>query len=520
MSVFLPYLPTDRLLRGASWRDSYGRDSLGRDSLGPDAPFALWRKIKGGERLAAVNAAARRRGLKPGMPAADARALCPSLRLEEQDPIAETTALETIADWHRRFTPLSACDPPDGVLLDVTGAAGLFGGEAKLLDEIESRLAAQGFSARAALAPGPALARALARFSLLRLAPAQASQQEIEQITAGLPVAALDLPEPQARRLARAGLRSVGDLLARPRAPLAARLGQEAMARFDALACRRREPITPRFEAPDFMVERRFPDGLTQMADVERVLKQLAAELCAPLERHGVGARKLEAEFFRVDGAVKRLIVGTSRPLRDGDRIFALLRERLGRLAEEGLDAGYGFDVLRLGAALVERLDPAQLDHAAIGRNRPIDACDLDDLVDRLSARLGDSRVQRLHLQARHWPEAAVALLPASYPEPQADCVEAYPAYARPLRLFERPEPIEPAGVLPQGPPRRFRWRRLWRETAAYEGPERIEPPWWRAPQRAVARDYFVVVDADGARFWLYRENQEKERRWFVHGLF
>ena len=508
MSVFLPYLPTDRLLRAAPSRDR-------------DAPFALWRKVKGGERLAAVNPAARKRGLKAGMAAADARALCPSLRLKEQDPKAEAAALETIADWHRRFTPLSACDPPDGVLLDTTGAAELFGGEAKLLDEIERRLAAQGFSARAALAPGPALARALARFSPVRLVPPQASPAEIEEIAARLPVVALDLPQPQAGRLARAGLRSVGDLLARPRAPLAARLGLEAMARLDALACRRREPIAPRFEAPDFMVERRFPDGLTQTADIERVLKQLALELCGPLERHGVGVRKLEAEFFRVDGAVRRLAVGTSRPLRDGDRIFGLLRERLSRLAEEGLDAGYGFDVLRLGAAEVERLDPAQ---TALAKCEPPGSHEsrqcLDDLVDRLSARLGDSRVQRLHLQARHWPEAAVALLPASYPEPQAGSVEAYPPYARPLRLFERPEPIEPVGVLPQGPPRRFRWRRLMRETAAYEGPERIEPPWWRAPPRAAARDYFVVVDTDGARLWLYRENQEGESRWFVHGLF
>jgi len=113
--------------------------------------------------------------------------------------------LESIADWHRRFTPLAALDPPDGVLLDVTGAAQLFGGEANLLDEIERRLKAQGFCARAALAPGPALARALARFSNVRLVSAQASQQDLDALAARLPVAALELEDPVVAALARAG---------------------------------------------------------------------------------------------------------------------------------------------------------------------------------------------------------------------------------------------------------------------------------------------------------------------------
>ncbi|HMK90910.1 MAG TPA: DNA polymerase Y family protein [Methylocystis sp.] len=507
VSVFLSRLSTDRLLRQSA-------------APGRDAPFALWRKVKGGERLVAVNAAAERRGLKRGLAVADARALCPVLRLEEQDLIAEAATLGSIADWHRRFTPLAAADPPDGVLLDVTGAAPLFGGEAKLLEEIEGRLAAQGFAARAALAPGPALARALARFSAVRLVPPDAGQEQIEALAAKLPVAALALDEPQAGRLARAGLRLIGDLLSRPRAPLAARLGPEAMARLDALACRRREPIAPRFEAPDYIVERRFPDGLTRTADIEATLARLAADLKALLERQNVGARRLEAEFFRVDGVARRIVVETSRPLRDPARIFALLRERLERLGEEGLDTGYGFDVLRLCAARVERLEAGQGDF--MGESPGAGDDDLADLIDRLGARLGPARVQRLYPCARRWPERAVVVRPASYPRPEEAAGEKFPPFARPPRLLERAEPIEAEALLPQGPPRRFRWRRLWRETAAYEGPERIAPPWWGNLQDASERDYFIVVDREGARLWLYRENRSdaEDPRWFVQGLF
>ncbi len=519
--MFLPRLPTDRILRR-------------REQVAAEAPFALWRKIKGGERLVAVNAPAQRRGLFPGMAVADARALYPALALEENDAIADVAMLEAIADWVRRFTPLAALDPPCGVLLDVTGAAQLFGGEANLLDEIERRLASQGFYARTALAPGPALARALARFSNLRLVRGEASQKDIDALAAKLPVSALELQDPVPAAMARAGLRKVGDLLARPRAPLAARFGRETLTRLDALTCRIRDPITPRFEAPDYMAERRFPEGLTQLADIEATLERLAEELRLLLERGGVGARKLEAVFYRVDGVVKRVQAGTSRPLRDPARIFALLRERLALLGEDGLDTGYGFDVLRLCASAVERLDDEQrslgLEGDMLAAFEASDLGDLGDLVDRLGARLGLRRVLRLYPQDAHLPEFAIAAIPAAYPQPgvfkrpDPATPDNSCAPMRPLRLFEQPEPIEAVALLPDGPPLRFRWRRAVHETAAYEGPERIAPPWWRAPQNSLTRDYFNVVDNKGRRFWMYREGllgQEcAQARWFMHGLF
>ena len=91
------------------------------------------------------------------------------------------------------------------------------------------------------------------------------------------------------------------------------------------------------------------------------------------------------------------------------------------------------------------------------------------------------------------------------------------------MRLFVRPEPIEAIAEVPDGPPLRFRWRRVLHDVAAVEGPERIAAPWWRRPG-APTRDYFRAEDSHGRRFWLYREGLwgcETERaKWFVHGLF
>jgi hypothetical protein len=96
-------------------------------------------------------------------------------------------------------------------------------------------------------------------------------------------------------------------------------------------------------------------------------------------------------------------------------------------------------------------------------------------------------------------------------------------APARPLRLFARPEPIEALAEVPDGPPLRFRWRRVLHDVTAIEGPERIAAPWWRHAG-APTRDYFRAEDSEGRRFWLYREGlwgrETMRPKWFVHGLF
>lgn len=508
LSVFLPRLATDRLLRR-------------RRGAAPEA-FALYARVKGAERLTAVDVRAQKSGLAPGMAVADARARCPALALAEANPKADAALVDGLADWGRRFTPLAAPDPPDGLLLDVTGAAHLFGGEAALLDDVESRLRALGFAARAAIAPGPALARALARFSNTRLVAAQAGQEELDRLAASFPIDALGLEAEALAGMRRAGLRYIGDLLERPRAPLAARFGAQALTRLDALTCRIRDPITPRFEAPAFIAERRFPDGLTRQEDLAATLTRLAADLCPMLERAGVGARRLEAVFYRVDGAVKRLTAGTSRPLRDPARLAALLAERLSAVAEEGLDTGYGFDVLQLAATEVESAAAPQTAFVAPPRGGGSDE-DLGDLLDRLGARLGLRRVLRLHPEAAHLPEFAVAAVPAAFGAPRPHTEKCAESAMRPLRLFERPEPIEAIALFPDGPPLKFRWRRVLREIVAFEGPERIAAPWWGDAPQQFTRDYFHAQDKNGQLFWLFREGlygrETDDPRWFVHGL-
>ena len=434
----------------------------------------------------------------------------------EADPAAQALALERLADACSRYTPLVALDRSDALMLDVSGVAHLFGGEAGLIADAEGRFARARLTLKAGLADTPRGAAALARFGREKIAPAGLEGKAFAKLFHDMPVAALGIAPALAAELSRAGLKRVGDLAMRPRAPIAARFGADLIARLDELHGASRPSISPRFAAPDFLAERRFASPIQHLEAVEATLNRLADDLVVLLERRCKGARKLELALFRVDGAAWRLRIAASRPLNEARAISRLFQERL--LHGDPIDPGFGIDMMRLSCLLAEDSAPSQ--HAFERAFEAEQAKNLADLIDRLGARLGPSRVTRQTLVDAHLPEQSVVSRPAARGPPPTG-VLATPE--RPLKLFERPEAIEAMAEVPDGPPLRFRWRRVLREVAAIEGPERIAPPWWREAG-GPTRDYFRAEDSFGRRYWLYREGlygQETARpRWFLHGVF
>lgn len=478
-------------------------------------------------RLCAVNDAAAALGLKVGLSLADARAMHPAIAVEQAAPLDDFALLEAVADWCDRYTPLVGLDAPDGLVLDVTGCAHLFGGEKEMARDMLARLGRQGFHARIGIADTVGCAWAVARCGDARLVPLRGTHDALLP----LPLAALRLDGETVDALAQSGLQRIVDAVARPRASLAARFGQEFLRRLDQAFGHEEESIRPRLPLPSYVTERRFPDPVALQSDVLATIAQLAHELGSVLERHGEGARRLLVTLFRADGKVYRLEAGASEPLRDAERIRRLFAERLNAVGEQ-CDPGFGYDVIRLSALASERFDPAQKSGLGGFDGGDHDA-ELAHLVDRLGARFGAGRLTRLVPRDTHIPELAVAAVPAqrarhvyaAEPVLQNCLVQDSLAPARPLRLFERPEPVEAVAEVPDGPPVRFRWRRVLHEVAASEGPERIAMEWWRDPQgRALTRDYFRVESRDGLRVWLYREGlygrETSQPHWFLHGLF
>ena len=402
-----------------------------------DAPLVMAEKVKGALRLSAVDPEAARQGLSPGLTLADARARLPELRVFTARPEADEALLARVLDDFDRFSPMIALDPPNGLMLDVTGCAHLFGGEAGLIEAVRSRSDRLGLHSRCALACTPQAARALGRFGVGGIFDLNASRAAVRR----LPVAALELEEREEQALRRAGLKRLGDLDDRPRAPMAARFGADFPARLARLLGDEDIRITPHRPAPPIVSDRVFFEPISADEDVQRVLSDLLKETMARLEAATLGARAFEAGFYRVDGGVRRIRLGVGRATRDDGSVLRLFRERLAAL-DTPLDPGFGFDQMRMAAGEVERLDPVQVALAG-----DADAAgDLNRLIDRLVARLGRGAVLRFQPQGSHIPERSARWIPAaSDHEPVEPWPERDPddPPLRPLHLFNPPQPVE-----------------------------------------------------------------------------
>ncbi|OWR00450.1 nucleotidyltransferase [Sphingopyxis witflariensis] len=480
----------------------------------PDAPLVFVEKQRGALRLASVDARAQALGLGVGMAFADARARVQELLAVPHEPAADEQWLDRLAQGCGRYTPLVALDHPDGLILDIGGAAHLFGGEAGLVADLEARITGLGMTLRHASAGNPDAARALARYQML---PAPDEAAAIRR----LPVAALELDDEATTGLVRAGLKTIGDLGARPMANIAARFGADAATALRRILGDAASPLDPRQALPPVAAERRFAEPIASMPHATKILGELVGEVGEELTRRGKGGRHFRATFFRSDGLARGIEIETGHPTRDVALAMRLFAERMDVLRDP-LDPGFGFDMIRLAVPRIEALGATQL---KLEGGAVQDAA-VDALVDRLATRLGRGRVRQFRPADTHIPEQAQLELPAIDAAPPSPWPrpEAGEPPTRPIYLFDPPQPIEVIAEVPDGPPHRFRWRRATHAIRRFEGPERIAAEWWRRRDNGgLTRDYYRVEDVQGRRYWLFRHGLYEEKddpRWYIHGLF
>lgn len=482
-----------------------------------EGPLALTQTGQGGDRLIAVNQAASAQGISPGLLLADARAMLPELKSLAHDGDAEARGLESLARWCGRFSPWVSSDPPDGLWLDVTGTAHLFGGEAAFLENLDAALARLGLGARLAMADTPGAAWACARFGREDVSCIPAGAQKTS--VAALPVAALRLCRATAGQLERLGLKRIGQLYDIAPLSFRSRFGREVTRRLNQALGREKEPISPIVPEPDYHASLRFPEPIGLLSDVDAVADILTARVTARLAAHGKGARGFLLTLYGATGGVFTVEVKTASLSKDGEHVKRLFRERL-LVLENRFDANFGADAFSLQASAVERLEHKQGDIENVsGKQQNIDL-----LIDRLRARLGRNSIARLNLRESHIPERAAY---ASRAGVAVKSEVIAPALApRPLLLLPRPEAIRAIAEVPDYPPHRFEWRKVVYEVARAEGPERVTAEWWRenADGDFRTRDYFRVETPAGPRFWIFRlglnERHEGPSQWFMHGLF
>ena len=526
----------------------------------PERPFVLVIAGAGGPRIAALNEAAEAAGLAVGEPLADARAKADVLQVRAVDAAADDAALRRLALWATRYTPTASplCgdfwsedNGADGVFLDVEGASHLFGGEESLIADLAARLRRFGLAARLAVADTPGAAWAASRFHRSPLLVLPSGREAA--VLADMPIAALRLSSETRTALRRLGLKTVGALIDKPRAPFAARFAAELLRRLDQALGRVDEPLVPIVAPPVYHSLHYLMEPIVTAAAVVARASRLMQNLIHVLIRDDVGACSLRLCLYRVDGAVETIDIGLTAPTRSVGHVARLIELKLEALAAME-DAGFGFEAVGLAVIHAEPMparqieltpshpSPASVGELGWGNGDRAERCAA--LIDTLRQRLGPASVRRFAPVASHLPERAEILPPvggddSAWPSPQQ---------ARPLLLLPRAEPAEVTALVPDGPPRRFSWRGTTYDVAGSQGPERIGAEWWRTPhlsahsresgnpalgprlrgderrENASTRDYYLVEDLAGHRFWLYREGlygrETAAARWFVQGLF
>ncbi len=496
--MWFPTFATDRLCRRrAEWRAK---------------PLAI---VADGhvQRIAAVNPKAQENGIAPGMTVADARAVAPHLAVVPEAPNADVQALRRLADWCTRYTPSCATGSEDqcggaGLWLDITGCAHLFGGEAALIADLTDRLRRLGLAAHGAVADTAGAAWAWVRFATVKsAADAIVPSGRQRKALAPLPVAGLRIGADVVAALHSLGLCRIGDLYGLPRTSLPVRFGDALLRRIDQALGDVADPLSPRQPSIPYRALMNFPEPISEPAGIAATVDLLLRDLCDQLARRDQGGRRFDLVAYRSDGTIDAHQVGTGRPSRDPAHLVRLFAERIEKIAP-----GFGIDAMALTAAVVENLPARQATLAA----HEASAVDLTQLFDVLGTRLGHAQVMRMAARASHIPERAVARVAAAAPAAEAG----WPDALRPLRLLDRPEPIEASALLPDEPPFQFIWRGIVHRVAHAQGPERIAGEWWS--DRGPSRDYYRVEDMQGRRFWVYRDNfhDARETRWFLHGLF
>jgi protein ImuB len=482
-------------------------------------------------------------GLAVGEPLADARAKAGFLQVRAVDPAADDAALRRLTLWATRYTPTASpydeTNGADGFFLDVEGSSHLFGGEEKLVADLAARLSNNfGLPARLAVADTAGAAWAAARFYAKNpciLPPARQAE-----VLAPLPVEALRLAPEISTALRRLGFKTVGALLDKPRAPFAARFPAQLLRRLDQALGRIDEPLVPIAPPPVYHSLRYLLEPIVAQEAVVALASRLMQALERVLARDDVGARTLKLSLYRVDGEVKTLDIALTLPTRSVAHVARLMALKLEAAAATD-DAGFGFEAIGLAVARAEPMPARQTEFAAAELADRTERCAA--LVDKLQQRLGPASVRRFEPVASHIPERAEMLAAVNgatlqAPPSETTGVAAADSRARPLLLLPHAEPAEEVmALVPEGPPRRFRWRGVTYEIEHAEGPERIAAEWWhesahhepahhgiRERQGALTRDYYLVEDGGGHRFWLFREGlfgrETTDAHWFVHGLF
>jgi protein ImuB len=415
--------------------------------------------------------------------------------------------LEKLAVRAQRFTPRVSLVPPDGLLLEVKGSLHLFAGVEGLLGAFQRDCDGAAVESSLALAPTPLAALVAARVGKPFIVVNGA--QLISRLTS-LPLAPLRWPDDVVERLARMGVRTIGQALRLPRAGFARRFGPTHLSELDRLTGRSAD-LRHHFQLRErFRRRRELTYEMENTATILAALTPVLAELGRFLETRQCGITELECRLRHRHAPPSLCVLRLAAPLADVARLTELLGERLSALVlpepVRSCELRTSLPVLRVLSS-----DPLWQPGEYGGSVGP----ESPQLVERLRSRLGHEAVYGLQMLQGHRPERAWGMrepvltgtteAPPGVRSPKV--MAPWGKFRRPLWLLPTPQQLEEI----EGVPRRRGTLRFFGDV------ERIETGWWDGGE--IGRDYYTVFDIYGVQLWIFRERADPHR-WFLHGMF
>lgn len=493
VSIWFPYLATDWHVR--------------KQPQLRDKTFVLKATVRNRVVITAANALAKAQGIYENMVLADAKALYPELHVMDDKPGLTTQLADRIAEWCIRFTPTSAPDYPNGILLDASGCAHLWGGEEKYLSDITRRLIQRGYTVRLAIADTIGCAWAMARYGSNIIVE---KGKQVEALLS-LPVNALRIDEETVEVLQKLGLRKINDVISIPAKSLRRRFGNELLLRMRQAIGEEEENVIPVYSIEPYHERLPCIEPIKAREGIEIALQHLLKNLCLRLRKEGKGLRKAFFRAFRLDGGVSCIEITTNQPSQNTEHLFRIFEIKL-----SAIEPKEGIELFLLEATVVEE---AQVKQESFWQTKSamLDG-EILDLMDRFENRLGGETIQRFLPTEYYWPERSFKKAADLNEQPATEWKLDRP---RPLRFLSPPELIKVSAPIPDYPPLNFRYKDQLHTVVKADGPERIEQEWWI--QQGEHRDYYAVEDEEGKRYWLFRSGHYREDikpKWYLHGFF
>lgn len=481
--------------------------SLRRPEL-KEQPFVFAIPDRGRKVITAVTATAESQGIQVGMPVADAKAMVPDLQVFDEKPTSAERLLKTLGKWCIRYTPIVALNLPDGLILDISGCAHLWGGERAYLKEIVMRLRGSGYDVRAAIADTIGTAWAISRFG--QITPIIEPREQAAALL-NLPAAALRLESAVLTRLQKLGLYTIGSFIRMPRSALRRRFGENLLLRLAQALGQAEEYIQP-IVVPEPWQER-LPciEPLRTKVGIEIAIQRLLETLCLRLKQEGKGIRTAILKYYRIDGKIQQVEIGTNKASHHVQHLFKLFELKIATIAP-----GLGIELFTLEAIKVEEVSLSQ--EALWAANPGLADEGIAELLDRIIAKVGEGTIHRYLPDEHYWPERSIKDTPSL----QEPLTTSWPSdKLRPIRILSKPELVEVTAPIPDYPPLMFRYKNKVHHVKKADGPERIDREWWL--EGGEHRDYYNVEDQYGQRYWLFRSGHYEggdRRQWFIHGFF